>query len=139
MIHHRQFQTDRAGRAIRIGDFVRLPRSVHFKAHRDYRQTYRRLSRRVLPVIGWDTTGLAWVPIGKWEVLSVEPWLLQIVRRTRIKRKPLMDTRMASNRTPHSDAREASHLVSPSQSRAGGRGRWATGAAEILKCIYLPR
>lgn len=27
------------------------------------------------------------------------------------------------NPSPHSDAREASHLFSPSQSRAGGRGR----------------
>lgn len=29
------------------------------------------------------------------------------------------------NHAAHPDAREASHLLSPSQSRAGGRGRWA--------------
>ena len=102
MIYYRQVLNDRAGRAIRIGDFVRLPRAVHFGTHRDYRQTYRRVARRVLPVIGWDTTGQAWVPIGKWEVLSVEPRLLQLVRRTRVKRRPILEGKsMASNSTLH--------------------------------------
>src|SRR4029077_8655417 len=124
MIYYQQDQSDRAGRAIRIGDYVRLPRSVHFGAHRDYRQTYRRVSSRVLPVIGWDATGLAWVPIGKWEVLSVEPRLLQLVRRARIKRRPIMcANRMASNSTPHR-TRVKHRTLAEHRSRAlGERGR----------------
>jgi hypothetical protein len=35
----------------------------------------------------------------------------------------------AANRTPHPDALGASHLFSSSQSRAGGRGRYA-----VLRC-----
>ncbi len=124
MIQYRQVQNDRVGRAIRIGDFVRLPRAVPFGVHRDYRQTYRRFSSRVLPVIGWDTTGLAWVPIGKWEVLSVEPHLLQLVRRTRIKRRPIMHAkRMASNSTPHRTRVEQRTSAGRSQWRAGERER----------------
>ena len=124
MIYYRQDQSDRAGRVIRIGDYVRLPRSVHFGAHRDYRQTYRRVSSKVLPVIGWDTTGLAWVPIGKWEVLSVEPRFLQLVRRTRIKRRPIVGaSRMASNSTPHPEPLKQRSLWRPSSRRPGGRGR----------------
>ena len=78
---------DRAGIQIRVGDFVRVAKYLASpRAHREYRGVFRQCSGRVFPVVGWDATGLAWIPLRGGGVLSVAPELLLVVRRGRNQR-----------------------------------------------------
>ncbi len=73
MIQHRGAKFDRAGTPICVGDFVRVARCLYSViAHQEYRADFRRCAGRILPVVGWDSTGLAWIPNGNRGVLSVE-------------------------------------------------------------------
>jgi hypothetical protein len=82
-------RVDRHGREIRVGDLVlvaKAPRVVGGDS--EYRRNFRQCSGKVLPIVGWDSTGLAWLPLrGDHGVLSVAPSLLSIVRRSRSTRR----------------------------------------------------
>ena len=79
-------RTNKVGQAkasFGTGDFVRVAKYLGDpRAHREYRASFRRCAGRVLPIVGWDTTGLAWLPLGRGEVVSVSPELLRLVRRS---------------------------------------------------------
>jgi hypothetical protein len=78
---------DRVGNKIRVGDFVRVAKYLASpRAHREYRGAFRQCSGQIFPVVGWDTTGLAWISLRRGEVLSVAPELLVVVRRGRSRR-----------------------------------------------------
>ena len=79
---------DKTGKLIRIGDWVKLPRSPgKFPIHPKWLRVFNRFSGRILKVVGWDTEGYAWLDIER-EVLSVEPHLLTLHSRgTRQKRR----------------------------------------------------
>jgi hypothetical protein len=83
MIHRRRgAKLDRVGTPICVGDFVRVAKCLYsVTAHQEFRADFRRCAGRVFPVVGWDQTGVAWIPNGKMGVLSVEPQLLRVVRR----------------------------------------------------------
>ena len=70
--------------SLRTGDVVKVAKHLGaITAHREYRASFRRCAGRIFPIVGWDTTGLAWIPLGRGEVLSVSPGLLSLVRRGR--------------------------------------------------------
>ena len=76
-----------ARRQIKVGDFVRIAKCLGtLRAHRDYRRVFRQIAGQVFPVVGWDATGLAWIPLRGGEVLSVAPELLVVVRRCRVRK-----------------------------------------------------
>lgn len=75
---------DRVGRVIRLGDLVRVARSLGcVTPSREYRRSFRLCAGRVLQVLGWDQAGLLWIPLRHGEVLSVEPHILLVVGRAR--------------------------------------------------------
>ena len=79
-------RADRSGRVIRTGDYVRVGRAVgSLGINRDYQRSFRQCQGRIFRVVGWDKTGLAWIPLRNGEVLSIEPRLLSVVRRAPIK------------------------------------------------------
>ena len=68
----------------RTGDIVRVAKHLGtMKVHREYRASFRRCAGRAFPIVGWDMTGLPWIPLGRGEVLTVSPELLSLVRRGR--------------------------------------------------------
>jgi hypothetical protein len=68
--------------SFRTGDVVRVAKYLGTTfAHREYRASFRRCAGRVFPIVGWDATGLVWIPLGRGEVLSVSPALLSLVHR----------------------------------------------------------
>ena len=74
---------DKAKKPIHVGDWVRLPRSPgKYPVHGEWLRTFNRFSGRVLRVVGWDTQGYAHLDIGP-ELLSVEPYLLKVIRSGR--------------------------------------------------------
>lgn len=81
---------DRCGRPIRIGDQVRVSKSLgSIFGDREYRAMFRRCAGRVFTVVGWDYTGMAWIPISRGEVLSIETRLLKVVGRNGRDRRPI--------------------------------------------------
>lgn len=69
-------RTDKVGKEIRIGDWVRLARAPEkFPVNREWLRVFHRFSGRTLRVVDWDYEGYACLDIGG-EVLSVEPRLL---------------------------------------------------------------
>src|SRR5690349_5684547 len=110
----------RHGREVRVGDLVLVARGPGFVGGQgDYRRDFRRCSGKVLPVVGWDSTGLAWLPLRGCAVLSVAPHLLIVVRRNVLPKR----VKLPSNSAPHRDGREASRLAQPSSTPARGRER----------------
>ena len=80
-------QLETARRRIRVGDFVRIAKHLGtLRADRDFRRVFRQIAGQVFPVVGWDATGLAWIPLRGGEVLSVAPELLVVVRRCRVRK-----------------------------------------------------
>lgn len=68
---------------LRTGDLVLVSKHLGTTlAPREYRASFRRCAGRVFPIVGWDVTGLAWIPLKRGEVLSVSPALLKLVRRS---------------------------------------------------------
>ena len=68
--------------SLRTGDIVRVAKHLGTaRSHREYRASFRRCAGRIFPIVGWDTSGQAWIPLGRGEVLSVPPDLLRLVRR----------------------------------------------------------
>src|SRR6187549_1987928 len=67
---------------LKTGDIVRVAKHLGTaRSHREYRASFRRCAGRIFPIVGWDTSGQAWIPLGRGEVLSVSPELLRLVRR----------------------------------------------------------
>ena len=78
---------DRARNQIRVGDFVRVAKRLASpRTPREYRRVFHSCSGQVFPVVGWDVTGAAWIPLRRGGVLSVAPALLVVVRRGRNQR-----------------------------------------------------
>ena len=77
---------DRNGRELKVGDLVRVARDYGaIGGDHDFRRSLRRCTGRVLPIVGWDVTGLAWLPLRRPEVVSVPPRLLTLIRRGRVR------------------------------------------------------
>jgi hypothetical protein len=102
----------RASALFGTGDLVRVSKHLGTsRAHPEYRASFRRCAGRVLPIAGWDRTGLVWLPLGRGEVVSVAPELLQLVRRhqgsLRISAKKFLSWTGAatSNKAVETDAR----------------------------------
>ncbi|MFX8437276.1 hypothetical protein ABTL87_19140 [Acinetobacter baumannii] len=54
-----------------------------FRSVPEYRRSFAKCSGKEFVVVGWDVTGLAWLGVRPFEVLSVEPRLLEVVRSGR--------------------------------------------------------
>jgi len=110
---------DAKGRAIAVGDLVRVSKTLGVEtAPADYRRSFGRCAGKVFPVVGWDRTGAAWIPLGHSGVLSIEPTLLSVVRKAARK--------LASNSALLTDT-----YTSPLRARRGAakRERWAASQA----------
>jgi len=78
----RRRAVDCGGRRIDIGDEVRVARCLGgLGSHPEFRRAFRRVAGRLTTVVGWDSTGGAWIPVHSREVLTIEPHLLRLVRR----------------------------------------------------------
>lgn len=75
---------DAKGKVIAVGDLVRVAKTLSAPAVAEYRRSFKRCAGKVFPVVGWDQTGLAWIPLGRSGVLSVEPRLLSVVRKASV-------------------------------------------------------
>jgi len=81
----RQPFTDRSGRRIRIGDKVRVARRLRGGyVHSEFQRPFQQVAGRLTTIVGRDTTGGAWVPLRGCEVITLEPYLLEFVRRGRL-------------------------------------------------------
>ena len=79
---------DRHGREVRVGDLVLVAKApCAVGGDSEYRRNFRQCSGKVLPIVGWDSTGLAWLPLRGRAVVSVAPHLLTVVRRNRSTRR----------------------------------------------------
>jgi hypothetical protein len=77
---------DRNGRRIQVGDAVMVARNLGaVGVNRDFQKAFRRVAGRVTTVVGWDSTGAAWIPFTGGGVLSVEPHLLSVLRRAALR------------------------------------------------------
>jgi len=81
----RQPFTDCDGRRIRIGDRVRVARSLRGGyVHPEFLRAFQEVAGQLTTVVGRDTTSGAWVPFRGSEVITLEPYLLKLVRRGRV-------------------------------------------------------
>src|SRR5258706_9724293 len=94
--------------SFRTGDLVRVAKHLGTsRAHREYRAGFRRCAGRVFPIVGWDSTGLPWLPLGRGEVLTVSLELLRLVRRRNQSgmRRPLTSNSALERTVSHSGPR----------------------------------
>jgi hypothetical protein len=81
-MNHRAMDTDCAGRKIKVDDVVSVSRGLRdLKAHLEFRRAFRKVSGQLRTVVGWDSIGGAWIRISSYEVLTIEPRLLKVIRR----------------------------------------------------------
>lgn len=86
MAKHHRANLDRAGTRIVLGSRVRICVSARlYKAHPEFRRSFRKVAGRIKTVVGWDGTGGAWIDLGRSGVLTVEPQLLKVVGWTKVR------------------------------------------------------
>ena len=76
--------TDRDGMKIRIGDRVRVARTLRGGyVHPEFRREFQKIAGRITTIVGRDITGGAWIPVRNSGVITLESHLLELVRRGR--------------------------------------------------------
>ena len=76
---NKKISLDYNGVPILIGSKVRIAdKLTNPDAHPEFQKSFRDVAGQIKTVVGWDSTGGAWVPYGD-EVLTIEVELLEVI------------------------------------------------------------